>query len=174
MSDTHPGPASTPAPHSPSLSPHAPAELLSEDTRAVWSPRLSPDRCRIVYLENEALGPHQQCSRLRMVSSSRGHWGGVGVSVLDWGLGGGWWCPLPRLQWVLRLCKTHLVNVSRSTTGTPSTPPWCWRSCHGRHGVSTALGVVRGAQSSAEHPHSHYRLFPGHLLQCSARVVLGS
>ncbi|NXX81191.1 ACPH enzyme, partial [Urocolius indicus] len=41
-------------------------ELLSEDTRAVWSPRLSPDRCRIVYLENEALGPHQQCSRLRM------------------------------------------------------------------------------------------------------------
>ncbi|NXV73329.1 APEH enzyme, partial [Atlantisia rogersi] len=41
-------------------------ELLSEDTRAVWSPRLSPDRCRIVYLENNALGPHQQCSRLRM------------------------------------------------------------------------------------------------------------
>ncbi|NWZ59156.1 ACPH enzyme, partial [Haliaeetus albicilla] len=41
-------------------------ELLSEDTRAVWSPRLSPDRCRIVYLENDALGPHQQCSRLRM------------------------------------------------------------------------------------------------------------
>ncbi|NXS69568.1 ACPH enzyme, partial [Pandion haliaetus] len=41
-------------------------ELLSEDTRAVWSPRLSPDSCRIVYLENDALGPHQQCSRLRM------------------------------------------------------------------------------------------------------------
>ncbi|NWI50017.1 APEH enzyme, partial [Calyptomena viridis] len=41
-------------------------ELLSEDTRAVWSPRLSPDSCRIVYLENDVLGPHQQCSRLRM------------------------------------------------------------------------------------------------------------
>ncbi|XP_035757366.1 acylamino-acid-releasing enzyme [Egretta garzetta] len=41
-------------------------KLLSEDTRAVWSPRLSPDCCRIVYLENDALGPHQQCSRLRM------------------------------------------------------------------------------------------------------------
>ncbi|NXG76872.1 ACPH enzyme, partial [Baryphthengus martii] len=41
-------------------------ELLSEDTKAVWSPRLSPDCCRIVYLENEALGPHQQCSRLCM------------------------------------------------------------------------------------------------------------
>ncbi|NXP70692.1 ACPH enzyme, partial [Ramphastos sulfuratus] len=41
-------------------------ELLSEDTKAVWSPRLSPDRCRIVYLENDALGPHQQCSRLCM------------------------------------------------------------------------------------------------------------
>lgn len=59
-------------PCSPSLSPHAHAELLSEDTKAVWSPRLSPDGCRIVYLENNVLGPHQQCSRLRMVSSSRG------------------------------------------------------------------------------------------------------
>ncbi|XP_075795705.1 acylamino-acid-releasing enzyme isoform X2 [Pelodiscus sinensis] len=39
-------------------------ELLSDDTKAVWSPRLSPDQCRIVYLENGALGPHQQCSRL--------------------------------------------------------------------------------------------------------------
>ncbi|XP_062441424.1 acylamino-acid-releasing enzyme [Rhea pennata] len=41
-------------------------ELLSEDTKATWSPRLSPDQCRIAYLENSALGPHQQCSRLRM------------------------------------------------------------------------------------------------------------
>ncbi|XP_067417331.1 acylamino-acid-releasing enzyme isoform X1 [Emydura macquarii macquarii] len=41
-------------------------ELLSDDTQAVWSPRLSPDQCRIVYLENGTLGPHQQCSRLRM------------------------------------------------------------------------------------------------------------
>lgn len=56
----------------PSPSPHAHAELLSEDSRAVWSPRLSPDGCRIVYLENNVLGPHQQCSQLRMVSSTRG------------------------------------------------------------------------------------------------------
>ncbi|XP_065407533.1 acylamino-acid-releasing enzyme isoform X15 [Chrysemys picta bellii] len=41
-------------------------ELLSDDTKAVWSPRLSPDQCRIVYLENGVLGPHQQCSCLRM------------------------------------------------------------------------------------------------------------
>ncbi|KAH0629992.1 hypothetical protein JD844_012520 [Phrynosoma platyrhinos] len=41
-------------------------ELLSEDTKAIWSPRLSPDQCRIVYLENQASGPHQQCSRLCM------------------------------------------------------------------------------------------------------------
>lgn len=41
-------------------------ELLSDDTRAIWSPRLSPDQCRIVYLENQASGPHQQCSRLCM------------------------------------------------------------------------------------------------------------
>ncbi|NXP07255.1 ACPH enzyme, partial [Thinocorus orbignyianus] len=41
-------------------------EQLSEDNTAVWSPRLSPDHCRIVYLENDVFGPHQQCSRLRM------------------------------------------------------------------------------------------------------------
>ncbi|XP_061473804.1 acylamino-acid-releasing enzyme isoform X2 [Rhineura floridana] len=41
-------------------------ELLSDDTKAIWSPRLSPDQCRIVYLENQASGPHQQCSRLCM------------------------------------------------------------------------------------------------------------
>lgn len=41
-------------------------ELLSDDTKAIWSPRLSPDQCRIVYLENAAFGPHQKCSRLCM------------------------------------------------------------------------------------------------------------
>nr|XP_060621741.1 acylamino-acid-releasing enzyme [Anolis sagrei ordinatus] len=41
-------------------------ELLTGDTKAIWSPRLSPDQCRIVYLENQASGPHQQCSRLCM------------------------------------------------------------------------------------------------------------
>ncbi|XP_057182837.1 acylamino-acid-releasing enzyme isoform X2 [Triplophysa rosa] len=41
-------------------------EQLSCDSRAVSSPRLSPDLCRIVYLECDVYGPHQQCSRLCM------------------------------------------------------------------------------------------------------------
>ncbi|NWJ04637.1 APEH enzyme, partial [Crypturellus undulatus] len=41
-------------------------ELLSDDTKATWSPRLSPDGCRVAYLQNSALGPHQQCSRLHV------------------------------------------------------------------------------------------------------------
>lgn len=72
MSSAYPNSAGAPAPSSPSPCPHAHAELLSEDTKAVWSPRLSPDHCRIIYLENDAMGPHQQCSRLRMVSGTRG------------------------------------------------------------------------------------------------------
>lgn len=63
---------------------------------AVWSPRLSPDRCRIVYLENNVFGPHQQCSRLRMVSSPRGHqwdtrgrWQGGSCQGGSWQEGGG-------------------------------------------------------------------------------------
>uniref|UniRef100_A0A667XNV5 acylaminoacyl-peptidase n=1 Tax=Myripristis murdjan TaxID=586833 RepID=A0A667XNV5_9TELE len=41
-------------------------EQLSSGTSAVCSPRLSPDRCRIVYLECAVYGPHMQCSRLCM------------------------------------------------------------------------------------------------------------
>ncbi|XP_067448493.1 acylamino-acid-releasing enzyme isoform X1 [Thunnus thynnus] len=41
-------------------------EQLSSDTSAVYSPRLSPDQCRIVYLECSVYGPHMQCSRLCM------------------------------------------------------------------------------------------------------------
>ncbi|XP_051526113.1 acylamino-acid-releasing enzyme isoform X2 [Myxocyprinus asiaticus] len=41
-------------------------EQLSSDSSAVSSPRLSPDLCRIVYLECSIFGPHQQCSRLCM------------------------------------------------------------------------------------------------------------
>uniref|UniRef100_A0A7N8XS93 acylaminoacyl-peptidase n=1 Tax=Mastacembelus armatus TaxID=205130 RepID=A0A7N8XS93_9TELE len=33
---------------------------------AVFSPRLSPDRCRIIYLECSVYGPHLQCNRLCM------------------------------------------------------------------------------------------------------------
>uniref|UniRef100_A0A7N6AQU9 acylaminoacyl-peptidase n=1 Tax=Anabas testudineus TaxID=64144 RepID=A0A7N6AQU9_ANATE len=40
--------------------------LLSSGTSAVSSPRLSPDQCRIVYLECSVYGPHMQCSRLCM------------------------------------------------------------------------------------------------------------
>ncbi|XP_037124119.1 acylamino-acid-releasing enzyme isoform X1 [Syngnathus acus] len=41
-------------------------EQLASDDSAVFSPRLSPDQCRIVYLENTVFGAHMQCSRLCM------------------------------------------------------------------------------------------------------------
>uniref|UniRef100_A0A4W6F190 acylaminoacyl-peptidase n=1 Tax=Lates calcarifer TaxID=8187 RepID=A0A4W6F190_LATCA len=46
-------------------------EQLSSGTSAVSSPRLSPDQCRIVYLECSVYGPHMQCSRLCMVRQNR-------------------------------------------------------------------------------------------------------
>uniref|UniRef100_G1PSY8 Acylamino-acid-releasing enzyme N-terminal domain-containing protein n=1 Tax=Myotis lucifugus TaxID=59463 RepID=G1PSY8_MYOLU len=39
-------------------------ELLSDGSLAVSSPRLSPDQCRIVYLQYPSLVPHHQCSQL--------------------------------------------------------------------------------------------------------------
>uniref|UniRef100_A0A087X492 Acylamino-acid-releasing enzyme n=1 Tax=Poecilia formosa TaxID=48698 RepID=A0A087X492_POEFO len=42
------------------------AEQLSSDTSAVYSPRLSPDQCRIIYLECSVYGPHMQCCKLCM------------------------------------------------------------------------------------------------------------
>uniref|UniRef100_A0A4W5PE21 Acylamino-acid-releasing enzyme n=1 Tax=Hucho hucho TaxID=62062 RepID=A0A4W5PE21_9TELE len=39
-------------------------EQLSSGSSAVCSPKLSPDQCRIIYLECAVYGPHQQCSRL--------------------------------------------------------------------------------------------------------------
>lgn len=41
-------------------------EQLSSGTSAVCSPRLSPDQCRIAYLECSVYGPHMQCNRLCM------------------------------------------------------------------------------------------------------------
>ncbi|XP_006003443.1 acylamino-acid-releasing enzyme [Latimeria chalumnae] len=41
-------------------------EQLSSDGNSVWSPRLSPDGGRIVYLEMEVFGPHLQCCRIKM------------------------------------------------------------------------------------------------------------
>ncbi|KAM9476086.1 acylamino-acid-releasing enzyme-like [Clarias gariepinus] len=40
-------------------------EQLS-DSSAVFSPRLSPDHCRIVYFKCDVYGPHQQCNKLCM------------------------------------------------------------------------------------------------------------
>ncbi|XP_068194181.1 acylamino-acid-releasing enzyme [Antennarius striatus] len=45
---------------------HGKCEQLSSGSNAVYSPRLSPDQCRIVYLECSVYGPHMQCSRLCM------------------------------------------------------------------------------------------------------------
>ncbi|KAL1021623.1 hypothetical protein UPYG_G00015690 [Umbra pygmaea] len=39
---------------------------LSSGSSAVCSPRLSPDRCRIIFLESAVYGPHQACSQLCM------------------------------------------------------------------------------------------------------------
>ncbi|XP_045352823.1 acylamino-acid-releasing enzyme isoform X4 [Leopardus geoffroyi] len=39
-------------------------ELLSDDSLAVSSPRLSPDQCRVIYLQYPSLVPHHQCSQL--------------------------------------------------------------------------------------------------------------
>lgn len=41
-------------------------EQLTSGSTAVWSPRLSPDHCRIAYLECSVYGPHMQCSKLCM------------------------------------------------------------------------------------------------------------
>ncbi|XP_072305930.1 acylamino-acid-releasing enzyme isoform X2 [Eucyclogobius newberryi] len=41
-------------------------EQLSSDSAAVCSPRLSPDHCRIAYLECAVYGPHMQCFKLCM------------------------------------------------------------------------------------------------------------
>ncbi|XP_068109014.1 acylamino-acid-releasing enzyme [Hyperolius riggenbachi] len=72
-------------------------ETLSSDTSAVFSPRLSPDKCRIVYLTCDVFGPHQQCCQLLMYDwytkatstvvdivpkSSDGHFEGIYTSQL--------------------------------------------------------------------------------------------
>ncbi|KAG8436195.1 hypothetical protein GDO86_007340, partial [Hymenochirus boettgeri] len=41
-------------------------EMLSSDSSSVFSPRLSPDKCRIVYLKCSTFGAHQQCCQLLM------------------------------------------------------------------------------------------------------------
>ncbi|XP_051777320.1 S9 family peptidase isoform X1 [Erpetoichthys calabaricus] len=41
-------------------------ELLSSDSHAISSPRLSPDQRHVIYLEGETFGPHSQCLRLQL------------------------------------------------------------------------------------------------------------
>ncbi|KAM6413698.1 LOW QUALITY PROTEIN: acylamino-acid-releasing enzyme [Rhynochetos jubatus] len=92
-------------------------ELLSEDAGAVWSPRLSPDRCRIVYLENDALGPHQQCSRLRMYDWYTKHTSTVleAVPRQAWGTFPGIYCgALPGLCWAADSRRLVLDTAQRS------------------------------------------------------------
>ncbi|NWI69860.1 ACPH enzyme, partial [Todus mexicanus] len=92
-------------------------ELLSEDTKAVWSPRLSPDRCRIVYLENDALGPHQQCSRLRMYDwcTKQSRTVLEAVPRQTWGAFPGIYCgALPGLCWAADSRRLVLDTAQRS------------------------------------------------------------
>ncbi|NXG53178.1 ACPH enzyme, partial [Psilopogon haemacephalus] len=92
-------------------------ELLSEDTKAVCSPRLSPDRCRIVFLENDALGPHQQCSRLRMYDWYTKQTNTVleVVPRQTWGAFPGIYCgALPRLCWAADSRRLVLDTSQRS------------------------------------------------------------
>lgn len=60
-------------------------ELLSDDSVAVSSPRLSPDQCRIVYLQYPSLVPHHQCSQLCLVSWGEGSTEGEGGQMRDKG-----------------------------------------------------------------------------------------
>ncbi|NWW02607.1 ACPH enzyme, partial [Oreocharis arfaki] len=92
-------------------------ELLSEDTKAVWSPRLSPDGCRIVYLENNVLGPHQQCSRLRMYDWYTKHTSTVleAVPRQAWGAFPGIYCgALPGMCWAADSRRILLDTAQRS------------------------------------------------------------
>ncbi|KFO57939.1 Acylamino-acid-releasing enzyme, partial [Corvus brachyrhynchos] len=117
-------------------------ELLSEDTRAVWSPRLSPDGCRIVYLENDVLGPHQQCSRLRMYDWYTKHTSTVleAVPRQAWAFAGLYAEVLPPRCWAadsrravlgtpqrsrtdLLLVDTEAATVTNLTAGSPE---GCW------------------------------------------------
>ncbi|XP_021265632.1 acylamino-acid-releasing enzyme-like isoform X1 [Numida meleagris] len=92
-------------------------ELLSEDTGALWSPRLSPDRCHIAYLENRVLGPHQQCSRLRMYDWNTKQTRTVleAVPRQAWGAFPGIYCSaLPKLCWAADSRRLVLDTTQRS------------------------------------------------------------
>uniref|UniRef100_A0A672IT52 acylaminoacyl-peptidase n=1 Tax=Salarias fasciatus TaxID=181472 RepID=A0A672IT52_SALFA len=81
--------------------------LPSENTHSVCSPRLSPDQCRIIYLECSVFGPHMQCSKLCMVRHRRS-FSNIKVSESDVG------------SWSLLNIERDLMVVSCSS---PNCPP---------------------------------------------------
>ncbi|XP_075688118.1 acylamino-acid-releasing enzyme [Rhinoderma darwinii] len=90
-------------------------ETLSCDSSAVFSPRLSPDKCRIVYLKCNVFGPHQQC------------------------------CQMLMYDWYTKVTSTVVDIVPRSTDGqfegiyTTLLAPFCWSADSQRVIVDTAL-----------------------------------
>ncbi|XP_062977153.1 acylamino-acid-releasing enzyme-like [Elgaria multicarinata webbii] len=87
-------------------------ELLSSDDQAVSSPRLSPDRAHLVYLEGPVFGPHCQCLKLQM------------------------------LNWQTKLTSTVVDIVRTATAGffgiySGSLPLLCWASDNNRVLLST-------------------------------------
>ncbi|XP_074007514.1 acylamino-acid-releasing enzyme-like [Numenius arquata] len=92
-------------------------EQLSENNTSVWSPRLSPDHCRIVYLESNVFGPHQQCSRLRMYDWYTKQTSTVLAAVPQQTLGAfpGIYCgALPGLCWAADSRRLVLDTAQRS------------------------------------------------------------
>ncbi|XP_063797510.1 acylamino-acid-releasing enzyme isoform X2 [Pseudophryne corroboree] len=90
-------------------------EPLSPDSSSVFSPRLSPDKCRIVYLRCEVFGPHQQC------------------------------CQLLMYDWYTKVTSVVVDTVARSEDGrfegiyTQLLAPLCWSADSQRVIVDTAL-----------------------------------
>ncbi|XP_056381212.1 acylamino-acid-releasing enzyme [Hyla sarda] len=90
-------------------------ETLSCDSSAVFSPRLSPDKCRIVYLKCGVFGPHQQC------------------------------CQMLMYDWYTKVTSTVVDIVQRSTDGqfegiyTTLLAPFCWSADSQRVIMDTVL-----------------------------------
>ncbi|KAG9470447.1 hypothetical protein GDO78_017783 [Eleutherodactylus coqui] len=90
-------------------------ETLSCDSSAIFSPRLSPDKCRIVYLKCDVFGPHQQC------------------------------CQMLMYDWYTKVTSTVVDIVTRSTDGqfegiyTSLLAPFCWSADSQRVILDTTL-----------------------------------
>jgi hypothetical protein len=105
-------------------------ELLSDDSLAISSPRLSPDQCRIVYLQYPSLIPHHQCSQLCLVSW---RWVGAVGGIIS----------KKRGLWV-RADELMLMLVDEFQHHPPVGPQWM-PSCPGCYsGVNTACLLRAG------------------------------